>query len=116
VKDYEVRWPKATEKMTKARDALDTFLDFPTEHWIHLKTTNPLRVHICHRAASDQSAQGPGLRAAGLALAYMMIEQAQTRWRMVNAPHLVALVCAGVVVKKGAMVERDGEQEEEVAA
>ena len=34
--------------------------------------------------------KGPGSRAAGLAMAYKLIEAAQTRWRAVNAPHLVA--------------------------
>ena len=55
-------------------------------------------------------------RAAGLARAYKLIESAQTRWRMVNAPHLVALVRAGVRFDKGVMVERTYEQNEEVAA
>ena len=60
--------------------------------------------------------KGPGSRAAGLAMAYKLIESAQTRWRMVNAPHLVALVRAGVKFEKGVMVERTDEQNKEVAA
>ena len=60
--------------------------------------------------------KGPGSRAAGLAMAYKLIESAQTRWRAVNAPHLVALVRAGVKFEKGVMVERSEEQNEEVAA
>ena len=50
--------------------------------------------------------KGPGSRSAGLAMAYKLIEQAQTRWRMVNSPHLVALVPAGVTFEKGVMIER----------
>jgi hypothetical protein len=49
-------------------------------------------------------------------MAYNLIEQAQTRWRMVNAPHLVALVRAGVTFEKGVIVERTNGQDEEVAA
>ena len=60
--------------------------------------------------------KGPGSRAAGLAMAYKLIESAQTRWRAVNAPHLVALVRAGVKFEKGVMVERAEELDEEVAA
>jgi putative transposase len=60
--------------------------------------------------------KGPGSRAAGLAMAYKLIESARTRWRMVNAPHLVALVRAGVTFEKRMMVERSDEQDEEVAA
>ena len=54
--------------------------------------------------------KGPGSRAAGLAMAYKLIESAQTRWRAVNAPHLVALVRAGAKFEKGVMVERSDEQ------
>ena len=60
--------------------------------------------------------KGPGSRAAGLAMACKLIESAQTRWRAVNAPQLVALVRAGVKFEKGVMVERTDEQDEEVAA
>lgn len=49
-------------------------------------------------------------------MAYKLIESAQARWRSVNAPHLVALVRAGVVFEKGVMAERTDEQDEEVAA
>ena len=47
-----------------------------------------------------------GSRAAGLAVAYKLIDAAQARWRSVNAPHLVALVQAGVVFHKGKLLER----------
>jgi hypothetical protein len=49
-------------------------------------------------------------------MAYKLIESAQIRWRAVNAPHLVALVRAGVVFEKGVMAERSQVDENEVAA
>jgi hypothetical protein len=49
---------------------------------------------------------GPGSRAAGIAMAYKLIEAAQARWRVVNAPHLVALVRNGAVFDKGKLLER----------
>ena len=116
VKDYEVKWPKATEKMVKDRDALLAFFDFPAEHWIHLLITNPIESTFPTVRLRSKVTKGPGSRAAGLAMAYKLIEQAQTRWRMVNAPHLVALVRAGVKFEKGVMVERSDVQNEEVAA
>jgi putative transposase len=116
VKDYEAKWPKATEKMVKDRDTLLAFFDFPAEHWIHLKTTNPIESTFATVRLRTKVTKGPGSRAAGLAMAYKLIEQAQTRWRMVNAPHLVALVRAGVKFEKGVMVERSDVQNEEVAA
>ena len=50
--------------------------------------------------------KGPGSRAAGVAMAFKLMESAQTRWRAVNAPHLVALVRAGARFDKGKLVER----------
>jgi hypothetical protein len=50
--------------------------------------------------------KGAGSRAAGVAMAFKLIESAQTRWRAVNAPHLVALVRAGAVFRNGKLIER----------
>jgi hypothetical protein len=50
--------------------------------------------------------KGPGYRAAGLAMAFKLIESAPSRWRAVNAPHLVALVRAGARFETGKLVER----------
>jgi hypothetical protein len=47
-----------------------------------------------------------GVGAAGLAMAFKLIESAQQRWRAVNAPHLVALVRAGATFRNGHLVER----------
>jgi putative transposase len=49
---------------------------------------------------------GPGSAAAGIAVAFKLIESAQARWRAVNAPHLVALVRAGANFENGQLVER----------
>ena len=116
VKDYEAKWPKAVEKVTKDREELLAFYAFPAEHWVHLKTTNPIESTFATVRLRTKVTKGPGSRAAGLAMAYKLIESAQSRWRAVNAPHLVALVRAGVTFEKGVMVERSEEQDEEVAA
>lgn len=50
--------------------------------------------------------KGPGSRAAGIAMAYKLIDAAQLRWRAVNAPHLVALVRAWRCVPQGKLLER----------
>jgi hypothetical protein len=55
---------------------------------------------------SQQVTKGPGSRAAGIAMAFKLIESAQARWRAVNAPRLVALIRAGARFEKGTLVER----------
>jgi hypothetical protein len=59
--------------------------------------------------------KGPGSKAAGLAMAFKLIESAQDRWRAVNGPHLVALVRAGATFRKGVLIENES-QDREVAA
>jgi transposase-like protein len=116
VQDYEAKWPKAVEKVTKDREELLAFFAFPAEHWIHLKTTNPIESTFATVRLRTKVTKGPGSRAAGLAMAYKLIESAQARWHAVNAPHLVALVRAGAKFEKGVMVERSEQDETEVAA
>ena len=60
--------------------------------------------------------KGPGSRAAGLAMAFKLIESAQDRWRTVNAPHLAALVRAGARFEGGQFVERPDEHPAPAAA
>ena len=73
---------------------------------IHLRTTNPIESTFATVRLRTKVTKGPGSRAAGLAMAYKLIDAAQARWRSVNAPHLVALVRAGAVFHKGKLLER----------
>ena len=90
-------------------EQLLAFFDFPAEHWIHLKTTNPIESTFATVRLRTKVTKGPGSKTAGLAMAYKLIDAAQARWRAVNAPHLVALVRAGAKFEKGVMVERPDE-------
>jgi transposase-like protein len=93
-RQYGVKFPKATEKITKDGDVLLAFYDFPAEHWIHLRTTNPIESTFGTVRLRTKVTRGAGSRTAALAMTLKLIESAQTRWRAVNAPHLVALVRA----------------------
>jgi putative transposase len=107
--DYGTKWPKATAKITEHLDVLLAFYDYPAEHWIHLRTTNPIESTFATVRLRQRVTKGPGSRAAGVAMAFKLIESAQARWRAVNAPHLVALVRAGARFEKGILVERTDE-------
>jgi transposase-like protein len=103
---YGAKFPKATAKITDDLEQLLAFYDYPAEHWIHLRTTNPIESTFATVRHRTKITRGPGSRAAGLAMAFKLIEAAQARWRAVNAPHLVALVRAGAVFEGGKLVER----------
>jgi putative transposase len=93
------------------------FYDFPAEHWIHLRTTNPIESTFATVRLRQRVTKGPCSRAAGVAMAFKLIESAEQRRRAVNAPHLVPLVRAGATFHKGTLVERPDDQrsEEKVA-
>jgi transposase-like protein len=87
---YGAKFPKAVAKITGDLDQLLAFYDYPAEHWVHLRTTNPIESTFATVRHRSKITKGPGSRAAGLAMAFKLIESAQDRWRAVNAPHLVA--------------------------
>jgi transposase-like protein len=105
-KQYNAKYPKAVEKIVDDEDELLAFYDFPAEHWIHLRTTNPIESTFATVRLRTKMTKGAGSRAAGLAMVFKLVESAQARWRAVNAPHLVALVRAGARFERGHLVER----------
>lgn len=112
--EFRAKWPKAADKLSGDLDRLLTFYDFPAEHWIHLRTSNPIESTFSTVRLRTKVTKGPGSRAAGLAMAFKLIEAAQDRWRAVNSPHLVAVVRAGGVFRKGVLIENP--TEDQVAA
>ena len=113
---YGAKFPKAVAKLTDDLDELLAFYDYPAEHWIHLRTTNPIESTFATVRHRTKITRGPGSRAAGLGMAFKLIEAAQGRWRAVNAPHLVALVRAGARFEAGKLVERPDDHHQPEAA
>jgi transposase-like protein len=99
--EFEAKYSKAVETLTKDQDELLMFFDFPAEHWIHLRTTNPIESPFSTVKARTKQTKGAGSRKAGLAMAFKLLLAAEKRWRRINAPHLVALVQAGVKFPDG---------------
>jgi transposase-like protein len=109
------KYPKAVAKLTKDRDVLLTFYDYPAAHWIHLRTTNPIESTFATVRARTKVTRGAGTRRRGLMMAYKLLDAAQDRWRKVNSPELVALVRAGVEFKDGIQIERRTDQSRDAA-
>ena len=103
---YGAKYPKVVKRLTDDEEELLAFFDFPAEHWIHLRTTNPIESTFATVRLRTKVTKGAGSRAAALAMVFKLIESAQARWRAVNAPHLVALVRAGARFERGHLVER----------
>jgi len=100
-KEYEAKYPKAVDCLTKDIDTLFTFMDYPATHWLHLRTTNAIESTFATVKARTRTTKGAGSSDAGLAMAFKLLTQAERRWRRVNSPHLVALVAVGVKFPDG---------------
>jgi putative transposase len=106
---YGAKFPKAAAKITEDEEELLAFYDYPAGHWIHLRTTNPIESTFATVRLRTKVTKGHGSKAAALGMAFKLIESAQRRWRMVNAPRLVALVRAGATFTGGKPAERPDE-------
>lgn len=103
---YGTKWPKAVAKITDDRDELLAFYDFPAEHWVHLRTTNPIESTFSTVKLRTKVTRGAGSPAAALAMVFKLVESAQARWRAITGAHLVPLVRAGARFENGLLVER----------
>lgn len=101
VQTYEAKYPRAVACLTKDRDVLLTFYDFPAEHWTHLRTTNPIESTFATVRLRHNKTKGNGSRAACLAMVFKLAESAQKRWRRLNGHALIPDVIAGVTFTDG---------------
>lgn len=102
---YQAKYPAAVECLRKDRDELLTFYDFPAEHWIHLRTTNPIESTFATVRLRHRRTKGNGSRAACLAMVFKLCESAARKWRALNGARLLPDVIAGVVFVDGEIPE-----------
>ena len=96
VEDFEAKYPKAVECLTKDRDVLLAFYDFPAEHWKHLRTTNPIESMFATVRLRHRRTKGNGSRAACLAMVFKLAQSAEKRWRRLDGHQLIPDVIRGV--------------------
>jgi transposase-like protein len=93
---YQAKYPKATECLAKDRTVLLTFYDFPAEHWIHLRTTNPIESTFATVRLRHRRTKGNGSRLACLTMVFKLMQSAAKKWRLLNGSQLLPDVIAGV--------------------
>jgi len=98
---YEAKYPKAANCLAKDRDELLTFYDFPAEHWIHLRTTNPIESTFATVRLRTAKTKGCGSRLATLTMVFKLAESASKKWRKLNSHELIRDVIAGITFTDG---------------
>jgi len=110
--DYEAKYPKAVKSLVTDVARLLTHFEFPAAHWKHIRTTNPIESTFATVKLRTRVTKGAGSRAAGLTMAFKLLEAAQKSWRRLDAHDLLPLVRTGVVFKDGQSMERTGPRAE----
>jgi len=102
---YRPKYPKAAECLEKDREELLAFYDFPAEHWIHLRTTNPIESSFATVRLRTAKTRGCVSRDSILAMVFMLVKSAERHWRKLNGIPRLAQVIEGVVFKDGVREE-----------
>lgn len=116
LKTYGAKYPKATDKLAKDREALLAFYDFPAEHWIHLRTSNPIEstfATVRHRTTRTKNCV---TRSTFLGLAFKLVQEAQKSWRRIRGVEHIAALLAGTVFKDGVLAPVDEPEQQQLAA
>jgi putative transposase len=96
IETYEAKYPRATTCLSKDRDVLLTFYDFPAEHWMHIRTTNPIESTFATVRLRTRRTKGCGSRTACLTMVFKLVQSAQQTWRALNGSVLLEEVIRGV--------------------
>jgi len=100
-KTYEAKYPRAVECLTKDREVLLAFYDFPAAHWIHLRTTNPIESTFATVRLRTKRTKGCGSRIACLTMVYKLMQSASKRWRLLNGTQVLVEVLRGTIFVDG---------------
>jgi putative transposase len=101
VTTYEAKYPKATECLSKDRGVLLTFYAFPAEHWLHIRTTNPIESVFSTVRLRHSKTKGSGTRTACLTMVFKLMKSASKKWRALNGSSRIQEMIAGAVFVDG---------------
>lgn len=98
---YQAKYPKATDCLAKDREPLLAFYDFPAEHWVHLRTSNPIESTFATIRHRTDQAKGCVSRDTMLSFIYKLGISAEKRWRRIRGFEHLAKVISGVKFNDG---------------
>ena len=101
---YADKYKPAVECLAKDRDELLAFYDFPSQHWVHLRTTNPIESTFATVRLRTKRTKGAGSRNASLTMVFKLAQSAAKNWRRLTGAALIKDVIYGVKFKDGIKV------------
>jgi putative transposase len=102
---YGAKYPEACECLSKDRDELLAFYDFPAEHWKHLRTTNPIESTFSTIRLRHRRTKGSGTRRTSLAMMFKLAQAAQKHWKRLNGYEQIHHLLEGKTFVDGVLQE-----------
>jgi putative transposase len=107
---YGAKYDKAVACLTKDREVLLTFYDFPAEHWKHVRTTNPIESTFATVRLRTDKTKGCLSRRTALAMVHKLARSAERSWRRLDGSERLAQMIQGVRFRDGEPVQAAEEQ------
>jgi putative transposase len=104
---YGAKYPKAVECLSKDRDVLLTFYDFPAEHWVHIRTTNPVESTFATVRLRTAKTRGCLSRDTAFTMVFKLCLSAEKRWRRLNGAEQMTAIMTGMKFEDGVRVEEN---------
>ncbi len=101
IKLYEAKYPKATDCLLKDKEELLAFYDFPAEHWVHIRTTNPIESTFASVRHRTYKSKGAFSRTTILTMVFKLCDNAEKHWRRLRGFNYLADVIRGVKFVNG---------------
>lgn len=93
---YEAKYPRACDCLKKDKEELFTFYDFPSMHWQHIRTTNPIESTFATVRHRSRLTKGCGSREATLSMVFKLSQEAEKGWQKLRGSQLISKVIEGV--------------------
>jgi putative transposase len=107
---YGTKYDKAVECLTKDRDVLLAFYDFPAEHWKHLRTTNPIESTFATVRHRTTRSKGCLSNKTALAMTFKLAQSAEASWHRLRGYNQLPKIIMGVKFNDGVEVIRSQTQ------
>jgi transposase-like protein len=101
---FQAKYPQAMDCLAKDRAALLAFYDFPAEHWVHIRTTNPIESTFATVRLRTKRSRNCGSRETTLAMVFKLLQSAQKRWKRIKGFRKLELVVNNVRFRNGEQV------------
>ena len=109
IQAYGAKYDRAAGKLSKDKDVLLSFYDFPAEHWKHIRTSNPIESTFATVRHRTKKTKGCLSRKTALAMTFKLLMSAKRKWRKLDGANRIPEIIEGVAFK-------DGIKQESIAA